>query len=187
MNYAAARLASVKPSASAVVSERAKSLKAAGHEVIDLGLGEPDFDTPNHIIEAAFVAARSGQTRYPPTAGTAELRTAVAAKLKRDNALEYDNDEIIISNGAKQIIFAALMASMELGQEVILCAPYFGSYKDIVQIQGYSYATSKSLFYRTKSTSTFYSTAFVMQRSPLPALSYVIERSPSMVYQKLMP
>jgi len=77
MNYAASRLASIKTSASAVVSERAKSLKAAGHEVIDLGLGEPDFDTPDHIIEAAFVAARNGQTRYPPTGGTGELKSAV--------------------------------------------------------------------------------------------------------------
>jgi len=136
MSYAATRLSSVKPSASAQVSERAKSLKAAGHGVIDLGLGEPDFDTPDHIIDAAFVAARNGQTRYPPTGGTSELKSAVSAKFHRDNALAYDNDEVIISNGAKQVIFAALMASMEPGQEVILCAPYFGSYNDIVLIQG---------------------------------------------------
>lgn len=136
MNYAASRLAPVKPSASAVVSERAKLMRAAGHDVIDLGLGEPDFDTPDHIIEAAFAAAKNGQTRYPPTGGTSALRSAVGEKLQRDNALDYKNDEIIVSNGAKQVIFAALMASMEPGQEVILCAPYFGSYKDIVLIQG---------------------------------------------------
>jgi len=136
MNYAASRLAEVKPSASAVVSQSAKALKAAGHDVIDLGLGEPDFQTPGHIIEAAYAAARSGQTKYPPTDGTAELKAAVVEKLLRDNGLAYQPDEIIVSNGVKQIIFGALMASMEPGQEVLLAAPYFGSYKDMVLVQG---------------------------------------------------
>lgn len=136
MNFAASCLAAVKPSASATISELAKAMKLAGHDVIDLGLGEPDFDTPSLIVDAACDAARSGQTRYPPTVGTVALREAIAAKLSRDNNLHYGVDEVIVSNGAKQIIYGALMASMELGQEVILCAPFFGSYKDIVLIQG---------------------------------------------------
>lgn len=136
MKFAASCLSAVKPSASAMVSELAKSMKLAGHDVIDLGLGEPDFDTPKAIVEAACDAARAGQTRYPPTVGTMELRQAIADKLARDNQLSYGVDEIIVSNGAKQIIYGALMASMELGEEVILCAPFFGSYKDIVLIQG---------------------------------------------------
>ena len=107
MPYAASRLAPVKPSASMAVSQNAKALAAAGHDVIDLGLGEPDFDTPGHIVEAAHAAALAGQTRYPPTGGTAALKSAVAAKLKRENGLTYAPDEVIVSNGAKQVIFDA--------------------------------------------------------------------------------
>lgn len=92
--------------------------------------------TPDHIIEAAYEAAKAGQTKYPPTAGTPALRQAVADKFRRENQLTYNSDQIIVSNGAKQVIFNALMASMEPGQEVVLPAPYFGSYKDAVLIQG---------------------------------------------------
>ena len=136
MQYAASRLTPVRPSASMAVSQAAKALAAAGHDVIDLGLGEPDFGTPDHIVEAAFAAAREGQTKYTPTGGTAALKAAVAEKLHRENALSYAPDEVIVSNGAKQVIFDALMATVEPGQEVILCAPYFGSYKDTVLIMG---------------------------------------------------
>ncbi|WP_086934412.1 pyridoxal phosphate-dependent aminotransferase [Agarilytica rhodophyticola] len=136
MNYASSRLAPVQPSASAAVSQKAKALKAAGHDVIDLGLGEPDFDTPTHIIEAAYAAAKAGQTRYPPTDGTAELKAAISEKFRRDNQLDYSASEIIVSNGAKQIIFDALMATLEEKQEVLLCAPYFGQYKDMTLILG---------------------------------------------------
>ena len=130
------RLDLVKPSASAWVSQAAKKLKSQGHDVIDMGLGEPDFDTPEHIIEAAYQAAKEGQTRYPPTGGTAALKQAVADKFKRENQLSYSASQIIVSNGAKQVIFNALMASLEAGQEVLLCAPYFGQYKDMVLILG---------------------------------------------------
>ncbi len=136
MQYRAQRLGSVLPSASAGVSQIAKSLKAQGHDVIDLGLGEPDFATPDHIIDAAHEAARSGQTRYPPTDGPAELKAAIAAKFQRDNALDYQSNEIIVSNGAKQVIFNALMATSEPGQKVLLCAPYFDSYENIALLQG---------------------------------------------------
>ena len=136
MSFAASRLEPVKPSASAWVSQAAKEARARGEDVIDLGLGEPDFDTPAHIIEAAHQAALSGETRYPPTNGTAKLRQAVADKFARENGLGYGPDQIIVSNGAKQVIFAAFMATLEPGDEVILCAPYFGQYKDIVLILG---------------------------------------------------
>ncbi|MDG1472659.1 MAG: pyridoxal phosphate-dependent aminotransferase [Ascidiaceihabitans sp.] len=136
MNYAAARLDVVQPSASAAVSQNAKALKAAGHDVIDLGLGEPDFDTPAHIVDGAFAAAKAGKTRYPPTDGTAALKSAVIEKFKRDNGLEFAAREIIVSNGAKQVIFDAFMATLEPQSEVILCAPYFGQYKDMVLILG---------------------------------------------------
>jgi len=136
MNYVSSRLNPVQPSASAVVSAAAKAARARGDDVIDLGLGEPDFDTPAHIIEAAHQAALSGETRYPPMDGTPALKQAVVDKLARDNNLDYQPSEVIVSNGAKQIIFNAMMASLEQDDEVLLCAPYFGSYKDIVLILG---------------------------------------------------
>jgi aspartate aminotransferase len=136
MRFASSRLDPVKPSASAWVSQAAKAAKARGEDVIDLGLGEPDFDTPAHIVEAAHQAALHGETRYPPTNGTAEMRQAVVDKLKRENALDYAMDEVIVSNGAKQVLFNAMMATLEPGNEVLMCAPYFGQYKDIVLILG---------------------------------------------------
>ncbi len=136
MTFASSRLDPVRPSASAWVSQAAKEAQARGEDVIDLGLGEPDFDTPPHIVEAAHQAALSGETRYPPTNGTAAMRQAVIGKLKRDNGLDYSFDQVIISNGAKQVLFNAMMATLEPGDEVLLCAPYFGQYKDIVLILG---------------------------------------------------
>ena len=134
--YVAARLSSVKPSASAAVSQAARAARATGQDVIDLGLGEPDFDTPAHIIEAAYNAAKAGETRYTPTEGTLVLKQAIAAKFKRENNLDYDLTQVMVCNGAKQVIFNALMASIEEGDEVLLCAPYFGQYKDIALILG---------------------------------------------------
>ena len=136
MKFASSRLDPVKPSASAWVSQAAKDAKARGEDVIDLGLGEPDFDTPAHIVEAAHQAALRGETRYPPTNGTLEMRQAVVDKLARENALHYAADEVIVSNGAKQVLFNAMMATLEDGDEVLMCAPYFGQYKDIVLILG---------------------------------------------------
>lgn len=136
MKFAASRLTPVKASASARASQAAKAAKAAGEDIIDLGMGEPDFDTPAHIIEAAHQAALNGETRYPPTEGTAVMRQAVVAKLSRENNLSYAPNEVIVSNGAKQVLFNAMMATLEQGDEVLLCAPYFGQYKDIVLILG---------------------------------------------------
>lgn len=134
--FASSRLAPVKPSASAWVSQAAKEARARGEDVIDLGLGEPDFDTPHHIKEAAYQAALAGETKYPPTDGTARLKAAIRAKLQHDNKLEFAANQVIVSNGAKQVIFNAMMATLEPGDEVILPAPYFGQYKDIVLILG---------------------------------------------------
>jgi aspartate aminotransferase len=136
MNYAASRLAAVRLSSSARVSKAAKAARAAGEDVIDLGLGEPDFDTPAHIVEAAHEAALAGQTRYPPIDGAAQLKSAVVDKFSVDNGLEYTPSEVIVSNGAKQVIFSAMMATLNDGDEVLLCAPYFEPYKDIVLLLG---------------------------------------------------
>lgn len=136
MSYVADRLAVVKPSASMAVSMAAKALRAQGVDVIDLGLGEPDFPTPAHVVEAAFKAAAAGETLYTASAGTPALRAAVAAKFKRENGLDYTADEIVVANGAKQIIFNALLATLNAGDEAILPTPYFVSYPEMVKLLG---------------------------------------------------
>jgi len=136
MSYIASRLSAVKPSASMAVSQAAKALRATGVDVIDLGLGEPDFPTPSHIIEAAFAAAKSGDTLYTASTGAPAVRQAVADKFRRENGLDYSADDVIVSNGAKQVIFNALMATLEVGDEVILPAPYFVSYPEMVKLLG---------------------------------------------------
>src|SRR5690606_2338650 len=134
MSHIASRLSAVKPSASMAVSQAAKDLAATGIDVIDLGLGEPDFPAPAHITEAAFAAARKERMLYTASLGTVELRKAIAAKFRRENGLDYAIDEIAVANGAKQIIFNALMATLEEGDEAILPAPYFVSYPEMVKL-----------------------------------------------------
>jgi len=136
MSYIASRLSAVKPSASMAASQAAKALRAKGVDVIDLGLGEPDFPTPSHIIDAAHAAAKAGQTLYTAAAGTAEVREAIAGKFRRENGLDYTADDIVVANGAKQIIFNALLATLETGDEAILPAPYFVSYPEMVKLLG---------------------------------------------------
>lgn len=136
MSYIASRLSVVKPSASMAASQAAKALRAKGIDVIDLGLGEPDFATPPHIIYAAYAAARAGDTLYTAPTGTPAVRKAIADKLKRENGLDYGPDDIIVSNGAKQIIFNALLATLESADEAILPAPYFVSYPEVVKLLG---------------------------------------------------
>ena len=136
MSYLASRLSVVKPSASMAASQAARALRAEGVDVIDLGLGEPDFPTPDHIIEAAHAAAKAGQTLYTAAAGTIEVREAVAGKFRRENGLDYGAEDIVVANGAKQIIFNALMATIEEGDEVILPAPYFVSYPEMAKLLG---------------------------------------------------
>jgi aspartate aminotransferase len=117
-------------------SMAAKALRATGIDVIDLGLGEPDFPTPAHIAEAAYKAALAGETLYTPSNGTPALRAAVAEKFRRENGLTFSPDEITVANGAKQIIFNALMATLNDGDEAILPAPYFVSYPEMVKLLG---------------------------------------------------
>ena len=136
MSYIASRLSAVKPSASMAASMAAKALRAKGVDVIDLGLGEPDFPTPAHIVEAAYEAAKSGQTLYTAAAGTAEVREAVASKFRRENGLDTKAEDVVVANGAKQIIFNVLMATLEDGDEAILPAPYFVSYPEMVKLLG---------------------------------------------------
>ncbi len=136
MTHIAHRLSAVKPSASMMASQAAKKLAATGVDVIDLGQGEPDFATPPHITEAAFAAARSRRMLYTAPLGTPDLRAAICAKFKRENGLDFEIDEIAVANGAKQIIFNALVATVEQGDELIFPAPYFVSYPEMVKLFG---------------------------------------------------
>ncbi|MCZ6571897.1 MAG: pyridoxal phosphate-dependent aminotransferase, partial [Planctomycetota bacterium] len=131
MSFVASRLSLIKPSPTIAVTQKARDLKAAGRDVIGLGAGEPDFDTPPNIIEAGKKAMDDGLTRYTPINGIPELREAIAAKFKRQNGLEYSVDEIAVGCGGKQIIFNAMMATLDPGDEVIVPAPYWVSYPDI--------------------------------------------------------
>ena len=121
---------SVKPSPTLAIDAKAKSLKASGVDVISFGVGEPDFDTPENIKEAAIKAIRSGFTKYTPVGGTDELKTAIIEKLKKDNGLIYEKNEIIVSCGAKHCLYNIAEALYDAGDEVILPAPYWVSYPD---------------------------------------------------------
>jgi aspartate aminotransferase len=134
MTFLADRLARVKPSATLAMTKRSIEMKAAGRSVVDLSAGEPDFDTPPNIIEAAIGAMRRGQTRYTPVDGTLELKKAVAAKFKRENGLDYAANQIVVSTGGKQVLYNAFMATLNAGDEVIIPAPYWVSYPEMVML-----------------------------------------------------
>jgi aspartate aminotransferase len=134
MNGFAKRLARVQPSAIRTLNERARALKAMGRKPIDLSIGEPDFETPDNIKQAAMDAIRRGETRYTEIHGSAALRDAIIEKFKRDNALSYSRDQITVAGGAKLIMFNAMMATLDAGDEVIIPAPYWTTYPDVVRI-----------------------------------------------------
>ena len=134
MNLFASRLAGVKPSAILALTRRARELQAMGHDTIDLSIGEPDFDTPDNIKQAAMDAIQRGETKYTEIHGSAELRDAIGAKFKRDHGLVYSRDQIAVAGGAKLILFNAMMATLNAGDEVIIPAPYWTTYPDVVAI-----------------------------------------------------
>jgi aspartate aminotransferase len=136
IRFESTKAASIKSSPSMAVSMAAKAMRAKGENVIDLSLGEPDFETPDFIVEAAIEAMRSGKTRYTSPDGLEELRAAIVAKFKRENGLDYTTDQISIGNGAKQILFNAFLGTLEPGDEVVVPAPYWVSYTDIVILHG---------------------------------------------------
>src|SRR5215813_10151899 len=132
MSIIASRLDRIKPSPTIAVTQKARDLKAAGRDVIGLGAGEPDFDTPDNIKAAAVEAIRRGETKYTNVDGTIELKKAIVAKFERENALSYKTDEITVASGGKQIIYNAMVATINPGDEVVIPAPYWVSYPDIV-------------------------------------------------------
>ncbi len=131
MSIVADRLSRIKPSPTIAVSTKAKELKAAGRDVIGLGAGEPDFDTPDFVKDAAIEAIKEGQTKYTAVDGTPELKDAIIEKFKRDNELDYTREQITVGTGGKQVLYNALMASVNPGDEVIIPAPYWVSYPDM--------------------------------------------------------
>ncbi len=132
----AERLSGLSAPATVAMAVRARALRAAGHDVISLALGEPDFATPAHAVEGAHRAALDGDTKYPPTDGTAALKAAVRAKFARENGLQFAADEVIVANGGKQVLFNALMATLGPGDEVVIPSPYWASYPLIVRLLG---------------------------------------------------
>jgi len=132
----ATRVSELTPSLTLAIDSKAKALRAEGVDVYSFGAGEPDFDTPEHIKAAAIEALNAGFTKYTPSSGMPELRAAISEKFKRDNGLDYKPSEIIVSNGAKQSCFNAIMAVCGEGDEVIIPAPYWLSYPDMVRLAG---------------------------------------------------
>ena len=136
MSFLAASLARVKPSATIAVTDKARALKAAGRNVIGLGAGEPDFDTPGNIKLAAIQAIEQGKTKYTDVGGIPELKEAIIAKFQRENELTYKPNQVIVGTGGKQVLYNALMATINPGDEVIIPAPYWVSYPEMVALAG---------------------------------------------------
>ena len=136
MSIVSNSLKRIKPSPTIAVTSKAREMRAAGKDVIGLGAGEPDFDTPDNIKEAAIKAIRKGDTKYTAVDGTPALKKAIQAKFSRENDLSYETDQISVGTGGKQVLYNAFMATINKGDEVIIPAPYWVSYPDIVLLAG---------------------------------------------------
>ena len=174
MNAIAARAQRIKPSPTLAVTERAIALRAAGRDVISLSAGEPDFDTPDFIKEAAQAAIAQGYTKYTAVDGSAELKQAIIEKFKRDNDLAYEPQEIIVSSGAKQSISNLLLACLDAGDEVIIPAPYWVSYPDMVLL-----ADGKPVIVPTTMADGFKLTPGALEGALTPRTRALIINSPS--------
>jgi len=174
MALIANRLSVIQPSPTMAVTAKAAELKASGKDVIGLAAGEPDFDTPDHIKQAAIAAMNAGKTKYTAAAGTPELKAAICAKLKRDNKLDYKPNQIVVGNGAKQVIFNALLATVNAGDEVIIPVPYWVSYPDMVQI-----AEGKPVFITCASENGFKLKPADLEAAITPKTKWIILNSPS--------
>jgi aspartate aminotransferase len=174
MALIASRLNRIKPSATMAVTGRAQELKASGVDVISLGAGEPDFDTPENAKAAAIVAMKAGKTKYTLVPGTIELREAICAKFKRENGLDYTPDQIQVASGGKQSIYNAIMATVEEGDEVIILAPYWVSYPDIVLL-----AEGTPIIIQGSEDNGFKITATQLEAAITPKTKWLMLNSPS--------
>ncbi|MGX1307935.1 aspartate aminotransferase [Amorphus suaedae] len=167
-------LSRVKPSATIAVTNKAAELKRAGRDVIGLGAGEPDFDTPENIKEAAIAAIRSGKTKYTAVDGIPELKEAIVEKFKRENELTYKTSQVSVGTGGKQILYNALVATLNPGDEVIVPAPYWVSYPDMVLLGG-----GEPVAVETSSDTGYKMTAAALEAAITPRTKWLILNSPS--------
>ena len=174
MAFLADSLARIKPSATIAVTDKARELKAAGRDVIGLGAGEPDFDTPDNIKEAAIRAIREGKTKYTAIDGIPELKAAISAKFKRENGLDYAPEQIIASTGGKQVLFNAFLATLDPGDEVIIPAPYWVSYPDMVLL-----AEGTPVFVPCPQNNGFKLVPEELEKAITPRTKWILLNSPS--------
>ncbi len=174
MSIIAARLGRIKPSATNALTGKVAELKAEGKDIISLGAGEPDFDTPDHIKQAAMDALRAGDTKYTPVPGTLALRKAICDKFRRDNGLEFTPDQVTVGCGGKQVIFNAFMATLDPGDEVIIPTPYWVSYPDMVAL-----AEGTPVFVPGFESNAFKITPEQLDAAITPRTKWVMLNSPS--------
>ncbi|MCK2056323.1 pyridoxal phosphate-dependent aminotransferase [Methylobacterium sp. 37f] len=174
MGFLADALSRVKPSATIAMTQKARELKAQGMDVISLSVGEPDFDTPQHIKDAAVEAIRRGETKYPPVSGIVPLREAIAKKFKRENGLDYKPSQTIVGTGGKHVIYNALLATLNPGDEVVIPRPYWVSYPEMVVLCG-----GTPVFAETDMAHDFKLQPEELERVITPKTKWIILNSPS--------
>jgi aspartate aminotransferase len=174
MSFLADALSRIKPSPTIAISNKAMELKAGGRDVIGLAAGEPDFDTPQNIKDAAIAAINRGETKYTAVDGIPQLKDAIAAKFKRENELEYRRSQITVGTGGKQVLFNALVATINPGDEVVIPAPYWVSYPDIVLFAG-----GTPVPVPTKMEDGFKMKAEALEKAITPKTKWLIFNSPS--------
>ncbi|MDB5647036.1 pyridoxal phosphate-dependent aminotransferase [Methylobacterium sp.] len=174
MGFLSDALSRVKPSATIAMTQKARELKAQGMDVISLSVGEPDFDTPQHIKDAAIEAIRRGETKYPPVSGIVPLREAIARKFKRENGLDYKPSQTIVGTGGKQVIYNALLATLNPGDEVVIPRPYWVSYPEMVVLCG-----GTPVFVETDMEHDFKLQPEDLERVITPRTKWIILNSPS--------
>ncbi len=174
MSILAKRLSAIKPSPTIAVTTKAAELKAQGLDVIGLGAGEPDFDTPQHIKDAGKAAIDRGDTKYTPPNGTPALRKAIVAKFKRENGLDYKPEQVTVGVGGKQVIFNAFLATVQEGDEIIVPAPYWVSYPDIALLFG-----GKPVFVTCGENARFKLSPDALAAAITPKTKWLVLNSPS--------
>ncbi|WP_342643364.1 pyridoxal phosphate-dependent aminotransferase [Rhodoligotrophos ferricapiens] len=174
MPFFSRALSRVKPAATLVMSQKARDLAARGREVIALSAGQPDFDTPDNIKQAAWEAIQRGETKYTPVPGIPELRQAIAAKFKRENGLDYKPSQTIVANGGKQIIANAMLATVDEGDEVLIPAPYWVSYPEMIALCG-----GTNVFVDTAESNGFKLTPEALDAAITPRTKWLVLNSPS--------
>jgi aspartate aminotransferase len=174
MGFLSDALSRIKPSATIVMTQKARDLKAQGRDVISLSVGEPDFDTPEHVKAAAKAAIDRGETKYPPVPGIVPLREAIVAKFRRENGLEYKTSQTIVGTGGKQVIYNALLATLNPGDEVIIPTPYWVSYPEMVGLCG-----GTAVFVETAMEHNFKLKPEPLERAITRKTKWLIVNSPS--------